>query len=116
MTLTDRIAEIEERAYAATTDNMDLLDRIPMIRSIARSDVPALCSALKVACEALARLEREEISGRGNEEGEDYLVCLRCEAQEWGSADVYESGEMEHRPDCPLAALASIERILAGGK
>jgi hypothetical protein len=122
MTLADRIAAIEARADAATkgpwreddgqgycrkgngidSDEDTIVETRcdtcqgdkPRIKpenlsfiAAARSDVPALCAALKVACEAIERLG-------GN-----------------------------HHPDLPYgrddvapAALASIERILGGGK
>jgi hypothetical protein len=113
MTLADRIAAIEARADAARNDCLCGLPQCPncdaqdAFVSAARDDVPALCSALKVACEAGdATVKGWDKMCHGANPAIKYLSSSQC-----AEARDFFAGLNAIR-----AALASIERILGGGK
>jgi hypothetical protein len=84
MTLADRIAEIEARANSVHPSPKGFVP-------YSTDDVPALCAALSLACEALEGLTRQAPECPHAFEP----LCRWCRAR---------------------AALASVERIIGGGK
>ena len=53
----------------------------------------------------LRKVLHEEVTQCGNELGEDYVQCDRCDATQWGGKDTNSHEEIDHNSDCIFAAL-----------
>jgi hypothetical protein len=70
-----------------------------------RYKLAALTESHAACVRALRVLEREDMGERAADDGDEFVECGRCGAQDWGTLDVYDSGDADHRADCPYAAL-----------
>lgn len=91
-----RVSDERLARMAANNDGWDAPNLVRDLRDL-RAEHAALVEDHARLKAALSNLEREDLEERAADDGDEFVECSRCGAQEWGTIDVYDIGDAAHR-------------------